>query len=343
MRQLLSTLYVTTPETYLALDNENVAIWKGDTCVGKVPLNALESIEYFGHKGVSPALIGACSDKGIGLNFYKQNGAFRARIALREEGRQLARRELYRTADNADRSAAASKGFIAGKLVNSKRVLERARRDHPLSVDGELMAGCTKELSLLIGKLDDPLTIEQLRGVEGAAAKCYFKAFGQLILVEREHFAFEKRSRRPPKDPANAMLSFAYTMLANDCAAALEANGLDPYVGLMHCDRAGRKSLALDLMEELRAPLADRTVVTAINNRIVQPKHFEKRQDGSTYLTEEGRRNFLGLWQKKKAEELTHPYLKEKVPWGLIPHVQAKLFARWLRGDLDAYPPFFWR
>jgi CRISP-associated protein Cas1 len=343
MRQLLNTLYVTTPESYLSLENENVVISKDEKCVAALPLISLEGIEYFGYKGVSPALIGACAEKGISLNFYKPNGAFRARVGHRDEGRQLARRELYRAADDLARSSTAARGFILGKLVNSKRTIERARRDHPLRVDDAALAACVSELAVLIGRMSAPLVVEEIRGIEGAAAKCYFRVFDQLILANKEDFKFTGRSRRPPKDRINALLSFSYSLLANECASALEANGLDPYMGLMHCSRAGRKSLALDLMEELRSPICDRVALAAINNRVIQATHFEQRQDGGVYLTEEGRRAFLSLWQKRKIEVVTHPFLKEKLQRGLLPHVQAKLLARWLRGDIDAYPPYLWR
>lgn len=343
MRRLLNTLYITSDDIYLSLENENVVAWRAEKKAGMFPLHTIQAIEYFGHKGVSPALMEECASRDIALNLYRPSGRFRARICGLSSGNSLVKREQYRVADDALRSAAVARGFILGKVINAKRMLERARRDHALRVDCVLLTEGVEEMSGYVAKLGDSCELERLRGIEGTAARCYFKCFDELILGDRDTFRFTGRNRRPPTDPMNALLSFAYVLLANDCASALEGAGLDPYAGFLHCERPGRKALALDLMEELRSPIADRVVLTSINNRILGPGHFAHSSDGSMLLNEEGRRIFLDCWQRKKKEEVIHPYLGEKVPWGLMPHVQAKLLARHLRGDIDGYPPFLWK
>lgn len=344
MRKLLNTLYITSDDMYLSLENENVVAWREQEKAGMFPLHTLQSIEYFGRKGISPALMGECAARGIALNLYTTFGGFRARVCGQNGGGfSLVRQEQYRMLNDETRSTDIARNFILGKMVNSKRMLERAKRDHALRVDCELLDGGIKELSGYIGDLAHPCGFDHIRGIEGSAARCYFKCFDQLILGDKEVFSFEGRNRRPPTDPTNALLSFAYTLLANDCASALEGAGFDSYMGFLHCERAGRKSLALDLMEELRSPVADRVVLTLINNRMLSGKHFEYRPDGSVLLNDKGRKIFLDCWQKKKRECIKHPYLGEKVSWGLMPHVQAQLLARYVRGDIDGYPPFLWR
>jgi CRISPR-associated protein Cas1 len=236
-----------------------------------------------------------------------------------------------------------ARGFVLGKVFNARWVLERATRDHPQRVPVEKLKLISTQLSAALPLIDQCEDPEQLRGLEGEAAQRYFDGFGALILQQESDFAFTGRSRRPPLDNMNALLSFAYTLLANDCAAALEGVGLDPYVGFMHRPRPGRNSLALDLMEEFRAVYADRFVLSCVNQKIITPEHFQKQESGAVWLNEQGRRKFLNAWQQKKQEELKHPFLGEKISWGLVPHVQALLLARTIRGDLDEYPPFFWK
>lgn len=233
--------------------------------------------------------------------------------------------------------------MITGKVFNSRWVLERALRDHALRIDSSEVKGASDRIRNLLSLIAQAQTLESLRGLEGEAASVYFSVFNELILSRKEDFCFDGRNRHPPRDNVNAILSFAYTLVANDCAAALEAVGLDVFVGFLHRDRPGRKSLALDLEEELRAPLADRFVLTLINNRIIQKKHFERQEGGSVFLNDSGRKLFLKHWQEKKQDEITHPYLKEKIPWGLVSYVQALLLARCLRSDLSEYPPFLWK
>lgn len=271
------------------------------------------------------------------------NGRFLARVNGMTQGNVLLRREQYRMADDGERSCQIARNMITGKAFNCRWVLERALRDHALRMDQERVKAASGQLQLLTQQIRAAAELDSLRGLEGKAAAEYFGVFDQMILNQKVDFSFDDRSRRPPQDNVNAMLSFAYTLLANDCASALEAVGLDAYVGFLHRDRPGRKSLALDLEEELRAPFADRLVLTLINNRTIQDRHFERQESGAVLLADEGRRLFLKYWQEKKRDEITHPFLREKIPWGLVPHVQALLLARCIRGDLDGYPPFLWK
>ena len=343
MRHLLNTLFVLTEDSYLALDGENVVVLQGDETLGRFPLHTLEGILYFGYKGASPALMGACAKNEIGLCFLTPNGRFLARVCGETRGNVLLRKKQYAVAENEAERCAVARCMIAGKLTNARWVLERATRDHALRVDVERLKTVSTALAdaaKLAASAEQP---DILRGIEGEAATRYFGVFDELILQSKDDFFFKTRSRRPPLDNMNAMLSFAYAILANDCAAALESVGLDPYVGFLHGDRPGRSSLALDLMEELRPCFADRFALSCVNTRVLRPEHFEKSESGAVTLTDSGRKAFLAAYQEKKREQITHPFLGEKLPWGLVPHVQALLLARYLRGDLDAYPPFLWK
>ncbi len=343
MRKLLNTLYITSEDLFLSCKNENVVVSRGGEAVSRFPLLNLEGIVTFSHAGATPALMGECAQRGIQLTFMTPNGRFLARVNGMSQGNVLLRREQYRIADSEAHSCRIARNMITGKVFNSRWVLERTLRDHALRVDQARVREASERLQQALPLIRQTEELDILRGLEGESAVQYFSVFGELILSQRADFPFDGRNRRPPQDNVNAMLSFAYTLLANDCAAALETNGLDAYVGFLHRDRPGRKSLALDLEEELRAPFADRLVLTLINNRIIQDKHFERQESGTTLLNDAGRRLFLKHWQEKKRDEITHPYLKEKMPWGLIPHVQALLLARHIRGDLDDYPPFLWK
>lgn len=343
MRKLLNTLYITSEDLFLSCKNENAVVSRGGEAVSRFPLLNLEGIVTFSHAGATPALMGECAQRGIQLTFMTPNGRFLARVNGMSQGNVLLRREQYRIADSEAHSCRIARNMITGKVFNSRWVLERTLRDHALRVDQAKVKAVSERLRQALPLIRQTEELDILRGLEGESAVQYFSVFGELILSQRADFPFDGRNRRPPQDNVNAMLSFAYTLLANDCAAALETNGLDAYVGFLHRDRPGRKSLALDLEEELRAPFADRLVLTLINNRIIQDKHFERQESGTTLLNDAGRRLFLKHWQEKKRDEITHPYLKEKMPWGLIPHVQALLLARHIRGDLDDYPPFLWK
>lgn len=343
MRKLLNTLFVTSEDAYLALENENVVVYKGDETAGRYPLQLLEGILCFSYKGASPALMGACAHNYIQLTFLMPNGKFLARAAGESQGNVLLRREQYRVADSETRSCLVARNMIFGKVYNSRWVIERTLRDHAMRVDSAALGAASARLQASLELILQAEELDALRGLEGGAAEEYFRVFDELILNQKEAFQFDGRSRRPPRDRVNAALSMTYTLLAHDCTAALESVGLDAYAGFLHRDRPGRTSLALDLMEELRAPLADRFVLTLINTRALQAKHFEKQAGGAVLLTDEGRRMLLSAWQARKREEITSPYLKEKIPWGLTPYVQALLLARHLRGDMDGYPPFLWK
>ena len=270
-------------------------------------------------------------------------GRFLARIAGETRGNVLLRQQQYRAADDPFASCRYARDFLLGKVYNARWVLERATRDHPQRVPVDRLKALSGQLAAALPRIQDAMTAEELRGIEGEAAQRYFDGFDSLILQQRETFAFSGRSRRPPLDPVNALLSFAYTLLARECAAALEGVGLDPYVGFLHRPRPGRTSLALDLMEELRPVCADRFVLSCINQKQLTAKHCQRQESGAVLLTDEGRRAFLTAWQQRRQQTIQHPFLGEKIPWGLVPHVQALLLARTLRGDLDCYPPFFWK
>lgn len=343
MRHLLNTLFVLTEDSYLSLDGENVVISREDETLGRFPLHTLEGIIYFGYKGASPALMGGCVQRGVSLCFMKPSGRFLARVCGQSSGNVLLRKKQYRVSDSEDESCLVARAMIAGKIYNARWVLERATRDHSLRIDVERVKAVSAELKEASAIAAQCLELATLRGVEGEAASRYFSVFNELILQNKEAFFFDGRSRRPPTDPMNALLSFAYSILANDCAAALESVGLDAYSGFLHRDRPGRASLASDLMEELRPVFADRFVISCINSRIIKPEHFEARETGAVLLNDQGRKAFLSAFQERKREQISHPFLSEKLPWGLVPHVQSLLLARYLRGDLDAYPPFMWK
>lgn len=343
MRHLLNTLFVTSEDIYLSLDGENVVANREKEVVARYPLHTLSGILSFAYPGASPSLMGACAQRGISLSFCTPRGKFLAKICGESNGNVLLRRTQYRVADDPAQSCRLARSMLFGKIYNARWSIERTRRDHGLRVDGERLSAVSMQLRNLLPQIAAETNLDSLRGLEGAGATAYFGVFDQLILGDRSVFSFQNRSRRPPLDPVNALLSFAYSLLAHDCASALESVGLDSYVGFLHRDRPGRTSLALDLMEELRPCVADRFVLTAINNRILKRTDFECRESGGVYLTDDARRTFLRRWQERKKETLTHPFLGEKISWGLVPYLQALLLARYLRGDLDEYPPFLWK
>lgn len=342
MKKLANVLYVTTPEAYLALDGENVILRKEEKVSMRLPLHNLESIVCFTYLGVSPALMAACAERNVGLCFLTPNGRFQARITGKVRGNVLLRKRQYAVSACEEESVPIAASFLLGKIANSRRVLERALRDHALLVDVEALRHTSAALKGTLKVIPDCTSTAELVGYEGSAAKAYFAVFGQLILHSQEEFSFTERSRRPPLDNVNSLLSFLYTLLASEVTSALETVGLDPYVGLMHRDRPGRPSLALDLMEELRPLFADRLALTLINRKQVLGKGFIRKESGGILMDDETRKIVLTAWQARKKKQITHPFLKERMPFGLIPHVQALLLARHLRGDLDAYPPFFW-
>lgn len=343
MRKLLNTLYVMTESCYLTLEGENIVILNGGNTLGRFPLHTLENIVSFTYKGASPALMGACAERNIGISFFSPRGAFLARAVGKEYGNVLLRKEQYRISDQKDRSIVYAKNMIVGKIFNCRWSIERTLRDHAYRVDAEKLRGISHVLYETMPKIDTVTGLDELRGMEGKAAEQYFSVLNDMILNQKEDFAFITRNRRPPLDNINAILSFAYTVLAGECANALSSVGLDPYVGFMHGDRPGRTSLALDMMEELRPVLADRFILTLINMKAIQATHFQKQKDHAVLLTDDGRKVFFNAWQNHKKEMITHPYLKEKMEWGLVPYVQALLLARTIRGDIEEYPPFLWK
>ncbi len=342
MKQLANVLYVTTPEAYLSLDGENVVIKKEENVSTRLPLHNLENIVCFNYLGVSPALMHACVERNVGLCFLAPSGRFQARITGRVQGNVLLRKKQYRVSDDEAASVPIAASFLLAKIANCRKVIERALRDHALLVDVDGLKQVSDALKGILAVIPTCSSLAELMAFEGSAAKIYFGVFDNLILQQKETFRFRERSRRPPLDNMNALLSFLYTLLTNEVASALEAVGLDPYVGFLHADRPGRPSLALDLMEELRPVLGDRLALSLVNRKQVTGSGFLTKESGGILMDESTRKTVLSAWQERKKEEILHPYLKERIPFGLLPHVQAMLLARHLRGDLDAYPPFFW-
>lgn len=340
MRKLLNTLYVTTPDSYLSKDGLNVVVSVQQKEVFRIPIINIEGIVTFGYMGASPGLMKLCTDNGVSLTFLSPQGKFIARVQGPIRGNVLLRTEQYRLADNEDFALHISKLFIGGKIQNYRNILRRYERDYGSNDD---VASAVQKLEVRKRDLQRVQDLNQLRGIEGDAASVYFDVFPYLILNQKSDFPFNGRNRRPPKDAVNAMLSFVYTLIANDVAAALETVGLDPYVGFLHALRPGRTSLALDVMEELRAYLGDRLVLSLINRRQVNAKDFLFQGDESVIMTDSCRKILLSAWQARKKETILHPYLNEKIPIGLLPYVQAMLLARFLRSELDDYPVFLIR
>lgn len=343
MKRLLNTLYITSGNRYLSLDGENVVVLEKQQEIGRIPLHNLQAIVTFGYTGASPALMGACAQRNIELSFMSGNGRFLARVTGEVKGNVTLRKQQYRVSDDREKSIKIARNFILGKVYNSRWVLERAGRDYAMRLDAELIRKKSLYLAQSMKNIRMCENNEELLGLEGEAASVYFSVFDELILQQKKDFYFHGRNKRPPLDNVNAMLSFAYSLLASMCGSALESVGLDPYVGFFHTDRPGRMSLALDLMEEFRSIMADRFVLTLINKRIMKSDHFMKKENGAVIMSDEGRKLFISAWQSKKQETITHPFLNEKIEWGMAPYVQSMLLARYLRGDIDEYPPFFWK
>ena len=342
MKKLLNTLYVTSPDAYLGLDGENVIVKKEDAVALRIPIHNLEAITTFNYVGASPALMRKCGEKGVSLSFF-QGDRFCGRFVGQENGNVILRKTQYRVSDIEQDSLKIARNMILGKVHNAKYVVDRALRDHALRLDCDRMQKASQYLKQSLRNIKESVSLDQLRGFEGESASIYFGVFDELILQQKKDFSFLVINKRPPMDNVNALLSFAYSLLTSECAGAAYSVGLDPYVGFLHRDRPGRQSLALDLMEELRAPVADRFVLTLINKQEITGKGFKKMESGAVLLNDETRRLILQKWQESKKEQVQHPFLKEKVQIGLLPYVQAMLLARYLRGDIDAYPPYFKR
>ena len=343
MKKLLNTLYVTSENSYLSLDGENVVVSEEQQEIGRLPLHNLEGIVSFGYRGTSPALMGACAERNISLCYLTPQGKFLARVSGRIKGNVILREQQFASKNDEKISLDIARNCIMGKVYNARWVLERAVRDHALQIDTEKVKAASAFLKNASEQIQKCGSKDQLRGYEGEAASIYFGVYDQLILQQKEDFAFHGRNKRPPLDNVNALLSFVYTLLTNSITSALECVGLDPYVGYLHTERPGRASLSLDLIEELRAILADRFVLTLINKRMINGKGFSQKENGAVLMDDETRRKVITEWQNKKKEVIKHPYLGEKVEWGMIPYVQAMLLARYLRGDLDGYPVFLWK
>ncbi len=337
MRKLLNTLYVTTPESYLSRDGMNVVVSVNKEELFRIPVINIEGIVTFGYMGASPGLMKLCVDNGVSLIFMSPQGNFIGRIQGGVKGNVLLRKKQYNISEDEGQSLHISRLFIAGKIFNCRNVLRRFLRDNGTQIDVEQAA---KKLDLYKQEVLNADNMELLRGIEGRAANVYFGVFNHLIINQKNDFVFEGRSRRPPKDEVNAMLSFIYTLLSNEVASALESVGLDPYVGFMHTLRPGRMSLALDMMEEFRTYLGDRLVLSMINRRQVDKRDFIRQGDDSLLMTDSCKKNLITTWQKRKKEMIEHPYFKEKIPLGLLPYAQAMLLSRYMRGDIDDYPVF---
>ena len=343
MKQHLNTLFVTTDGAYLAKDGQAVAVRVDKQTRLRVPLHNLDGVVCFGRVGLSPVLMAACAEAGVTISLLSQYGRFRAAIVGFTPGNVLLRRQQYRAADDPGLACRVARNVVAAKIANARSVLLRALRDAP---ESQTMAPLSAAAERMARHLEDARTVdslERLRGFEGEAAAAYFGVFGRLIRVEEEAFSFSGRVRRPPTDPVNALLSFLYSILMHDARSACETVGLDAAVGFLHRDRPGRPGLALDLMEELRPFLVDRLVLSLINRRQVRASGFTTTAAGAVAMNDKTRKHVLVAYQKRKQDTIRHPFLGEKTSVGLLVHLQARLLARHLRGDLDAYPPFIWR
>src|ERR1035441_1383016 len=342
MKKLLNTLYITTQGTYLHRDGETVAVKKDDDILLRVPIHTLEGIVCFGHVLVSPPAMELCAEHGVLISYLSEHGKFWARVQGAVRGNVLLRRQQYRLADDAERSAAIAQTAVMAKIANCRTTLLRAAREREGGLP-DVEAAADRLGRALDMLLRQQLPVDRVRGVEGECARHYFSVFDSLILQQKEAFVFRGRSRRPPLDAVNALLSFVYTLLVHDVTSALESVGLDPYVGFLHVDRPGRASLALDLIEEFRPVLADRLVLSLINRQQVAGDGFTKAESGAVMMEAATRRVVLEAWQKRKQDEVRHPFLDEAAPLGLFPYLQALLLARHVRGDLDAYPALVWK
>jgi CRISPR-associated protein Cas1 len=343
MKHHLNTLFVTTQGAYLAKEGQAVLVSVDREVRLRVPLLNLGSIVCFGRVAASPALMGAAAQAGVAFSFLTEHGRFLARVSGFTPGNVLLRRQQYRAADDPHLSAAIARSLLAGKIANSRAVLLRAARDYPDAPHATTLESAAARLGHQIEDLSHSPHLDALRGIEGDCAAGYFGVFDHLITAQKPDFVFHARSRRPPLDNINALLSFLYMMLANDARAAAEAAGLDPAVGFLHRDRPGRPGLALDLMEEFRPFLADRLALSLVNRRQVQAGGFTATESGAVQMDDATRKAVMAAYQKRKLDEVTHPFLGEKMTVGLLVHIQARLLARHLRGDLDVYPPFLWK
>ena len=343
MKKLLNTLFVTTQGAYLCHEGESVLVKVEKETRLRVPIHMLGGIICFGQVACSQPLMGLCGERGVLISFLTEQGRFLARVQGPVSGNVLLRREQYRRADQPATAAAIARAIVMGKVANCRTVLLRAMRDHAEKIDNDVINSAAGRMTNQLRTLETSLNVDSIRGVEGDVAGTYFGVFNQLITAQKEAFFFHERSRRPPLDNMNAILSFLYTLLVHDVTAALESVGLDPQVGFLHAERSGRPSLALDLIEEFRPFIADRLALSLVNLRQLQGKDFKQTESGAVMMNDDARKELLTAYQKRKQDEIKHPFLGETVPIGTLFYVQALLMARHLRGDLDGYPPFIWK
>lgn len=344
MKKLLNTLFISQEDMYLTRDGENVVVKKEGETISRYPIHILEQITCFNYTGISPALMKLCIERNVNVSFITPYGKFCGRIIGETNGNVLLRRKQYKMADN-EESVGFVKNIVFAKGRNTKNILNRLLRDHKEKIDVKKVKDSVEKIGLLLDEIKktDDLDKDSYRGYEGIIARLYFNCFDEMILKQREDFYFTDRNKRPPMDRVNAMLSFLYSILSLDVQSALESVGIDSYVGFFHTDRPGRASMALDMMEEMRAYMVDRLVVSMINLEEIRPSHFEEKENGAVLLNEKGRKIVLEKWNQKKQTELEHPFLKERHKLGLLPYIQAMLLNRHIKGDLESYPPFIIR
>ncbi|OHD22996.1 MAG: subtype I-C CRISPR-associated endonuclease Cas1 [Spirochaetes bacterium GWB1_59_5] len=343
MRKLLNTLYVTSQGSYLHKEGETIVVEREKQKVLQLPIHTIGGLVCFGNVLCSPFLLGFCAEHAIAVSFLSENGKFLAAVRGPVSGNVLLRRQQYRMADDDTITTNIARNIVRGKLANSRIVMNRIVRDHGNKVDMASIQSSSATIDRLIDQLENSADLDSVRGIEGLSAAEYFAIFDHLIIDQKQDFKFKNRNRRPPLDPVNALLSFIYTLLAHDIRSALETVGLDPAVGFLHRDRPGRPSLALDLMEEFRPVIADRLVLSLINRRQVIKKGFKKAESGAVIMDDDTRKTVLVEYQNRKQDEIFNHYIGEKISVGLLFFVQANLLARYIRGDIDGYPPFFWR
>lgn len=343
MKKLLNTLFVTTQGAYLSKEGETVAVKIDGEVSMRLPVHTLGGIVCFGQVSCSPYLMGFCAENGVAISFLTENGGFLAKVQGPVSGNVLLRREQYRRADDLNASAAIARAVVAGKVANCRTVIQRVLRDHSEKIDVDAMSQTSQRLSNSLRRLQTEDSLDIVRGIEGESANAYFDVFDHLVTSQKNDFKFHERNRRPPLDNVNCLLSFLYTLLMHDVRSGLESVGLDPAVGFLHRDRPGRYGLALDLMEEFRPFIADRLTLSLINLGQVEAKGFKQKESGAVWMDDDTRKTVLVAYQKRKQEEIEHPFLKEKMAIGLLPYAQALLMARYLRGDIDNYPPFIWK
>ncbi|MDR1626454.1 MAG: type I-C CRISPR-associated endonuclease Cas1c [Spirochaetia bacterium] len=343
MRKLLNTLYVSSQGAYVHREDETIVVEKEKKKVLQLPIHTLGGLVCFGNVLCSPAVLGLCAERDVAVSFLTEHGRFLAALRGPVGGNVLLRRKQYRMADDEEKTRATAANVVSGKLANCRIVVNRTIRDHGGKVDAAALRGASDSIGRILDRVPEARTAEEVRGCEGQAAAEYFRVFNHLILEQKEDFVFTGRNRRPPLDEVNALLSFVYTLLAHDVRSALETVGLDPAVGFLHRDRPGRPGLALDIMEEFRPVLADRLALSLINRRQVAGHGFKKAAGGAVIMDDATRKTVLAEYQNRKQDEVRHPYIEETVAVGLLFFIQANLMARYIRGDIDGYPPFFWR